>query len=102
LTRRALVVAVAAVALLVAASTSAGADLTPNGTEYHPLTFPVREPVHYFDDFGGARRHPGNDLMGTKLEHELAATSCMSLAPNRSLPSWRREQPSRQSPKSSV
>jgi len=73
LTRRALVVAVAAVALLVAASTSAGADLTPNGTEYHPLTFPVREPVHYFDDFGGARRHPGNDLMGTKLEHELAA-----------------------------
>src|SRR5690242_12924539 len=31
----------------------------------------------------------------------LAATSCMSLAPSRSLPMWRRVQPSRQSPKSS-
>src|SRR4029079_8168716 len=45
------------------------------GTQYHPLTFPVREPVHYFDDFGGVRAHPGNDLMGKKLEHELAATA---------------------------
>jgi len=44
-----------------------------NGTEYHPLTFPVRETVHYFDDFGGVRQHPGNDLMGAKLDHELAA-----------------------------
>jgi hypothetical protein len=29
--------------------------------------------VSYFDDFGGARQHPGNDLMGAKLDHELAA-----------------------------
>ena len=51
----------------------ARADFTPNGTEYHPLTFPVREPVTYYDDFGGVRHHPGNDLMGAKLDHELAA-----------------------------
>ena len=73
LTHRVLVVAVSAVALLVGASTAAGADFTPNGTAYHPLTFPVRETVHYFDDFGGVRNHPGNDLMGKKLDHELAA-----------------------------
>jgi hypothetical protein len=33
----------------------------------------VQEPVHYTDDFGGPRNHPGNDLMGAKLDHELAA-----------------------------
>jgi hypothetical protein len=49
------------------------ADKTPNGTEYHPLTFPVKEPVTYFDDYGGVRDHPGNDLMGKKLDHEVAA-----------------------------
>jgi hypothetical protein len=70
-----LVVAVAAVALIVAASTSAGAAFTPNHTEYHALTFPVQETVHYFDDFGGVRHHPGNDLMGAKLDHELAANA---------------------------
>jgi hypothetical protein len=70
---RILVVAAAAAALIVAAPTSARAALTPNGTQYHPLTFPVRETVHYFDDFGGVRHHPGNDLMGAKLDHELAA-----------------------------
>ena len=51
----------------------AHAAFTPNGVEYHPLTFPVQEAVHYSDDFGGARHHPGNDLMGQKLMHELAA-----------------------------
>ncbi len=70
---RVLVVAVAAVALFVASAPNAHAAFTPNHTEYHPLTFPVREPVHYYDDFGGVRHHPGNDLMGAKLDHELAA-----------------------------
>jgi len=70
---RVLVVAVAAVALFVTGSPSAHAAFTPNHTEYHPLTFPVRETVSYFDDFGGVRQHPGNDLMGQKLDHELAA-----------------------------
>ncbi len=68
------VAAVPALALiLLAAPGVAHAASTPNGTEYHPLTFPVQEPVHYFDDFGGPRQHPGNDLMGAKLDHELAA-----------------------------
>lgn len=73
--KRVLVVAVAAGALFVTASTNAHAAFTPNHTEYHPLTFPVREPVHYYDDFGGPRQHPGNDLMGAKLDHELAANA---------------------------
>ena len=70
---RVLVVAVAAAALFVAAAPSAHAEFTPTGVEYHALTFPVRETVHYYDDFGGVRHHPGNDLMGAKLDHELAA-----------------------------
>jgi hypothetical protein len=61
-----------------AASTSAAPLRTPNGTQYRPLTFPVAGPVTYHDDFGDCRdgckrRHQGNDLMGTKLEHEVAA-----------------------------
>jgi murein DD-endopeptidase MepM/ murein hydrolase activator NlpD len=64
-------VVLAAVVAIPAAQT--GAATTPNGTEYHPLTFPVQEKVTYFDDFGGVRNHPGNDLMGAKLDHELAA-----------------------------
>ncbi|HEV7525531.1 MAG TPA: M23 family metallopeptidase [Acidimicrobiia bacterium] len=71
--QRVFVVALSAAMLVVGASSTAGAAFTPNHTEYHPLTFPVVEPVHYFDDFGGVRHHPGNDLMGAKLDHELAA-----------------------------
>jgi Peptidase family M23 len=71
--QRVLAVAVAAVALFVAAPSAAHAAFTPNHTEYQPLTFPVREKVSYYDDFGGVRQHPGNDLMGKKLDHELAA-----------------------------
>jgi hypothetical protein len=37
------------------------------------MQFPVVETVSYYDDFGGPRHHPGNDLMGQKLFHELAA-----------------------------
>jgi hypothetical protein len=53
----------------------ARAALTPAGAEYRKLTFPVKEAVSYTDDFGGVRNHPGNDLMGKKLDHELAANS---------------------------
>ncbi len=70
---RVFVVAFVALALVIAAAPDAHAAFTPNGTEYHLLTFPVTEKVHYTDDFGGPRQHPGNDLMGTKLDHELAA-----------------------------
>ena len=41
------------------------------------IVFPVQEKVSYSDDFGaaraGGRKHQGNDLMGAKLDHELAA-----------------------------
>jgi hypothetical protein len=70
---RVLVAAGAVCALVFASPATAHAAFTPNHTEYHTLTFPVREPVQYYDDFGGARQHPGNDLMGHKLDHELAA-----------------------------
>src|SRR5258707_9190897 len=58
LINRVLVGAAAVVALLAAAPMNAQAAFTPNGTEYHPLTFPVRETVHYYDDFGGVLQHP--------------------------------------------
>ncbi len=71
--RRLVVLLVTAAVVLVVSGLSADAAFTPNGTEYHPMQFPVQEPVHYFDDFGGVRNHPGNDLMGAKLDHLLAA-----------------------------
>jgi hypothetical protein len=69
----ALLVLLAGIAFVPA--TRAPAALTPAGAEYRKLTFPVREHVTYTDDFGGARQHPGNDLMGKKLMHELAANN---------------------------
>src|SRR3954451_2439967 len=66
--------AVAAVAALpFVAASPAAADEPP----WHRITFPVQEKVSYSDDFGAARAqgaHEGNDLMGDKLDHELAAT----------------------------
>jgi hypothetical protein len=45
--------------------------------EYRELHFPVEGAVNFSDDFGdprsGGRTHEGNDLLGTKLQHELAA-----------------------------
>ena len=42
-----------------------------------PMTFPVVGPVSYTDTFGapraGGRTHQGQDLMGTKMEPEVAA-----------------------------
>src|SRR5262245_1893681 len=70
---RRFVLAIVLVTTLAVAMPAAHADFTPNGTEYHPLSFPVLEHVTYTDDFGGVRHHPGNDLMGAKLDHGLAA-----------------------------
>src|SRR4051794_10824885 len=58
---------------------SAAAERTPTGMPYHRITFPVDGPVHYSDDFGDcrsgcARHHEGNDLLGAKLMHEVAAS----------------------------
>jgi peptidase M23-like protein len=69
-------------ALGVVATTATGAvaSRTPDGTEYRRITFPVAGAVHYVDDFGDcrdgcARHHEGNDLMGAKLMHEVAAAA---------------------------
>ena len=72
---RVLVMAAAVGALVIASSATAHAAFTPNHTEYHVLTFPVREPVSYWNDFAGPRDHHGNDLMGKRLYHLLAADS---------------------------
>ena len=52
----------------------AAADEPP----YHRIVFPVQEKVSYSDDWGapraGGKTHQGNDLMGAKLDHEVAAT----------------------------
>jgi hypothetical protein len=70
----------AAAGLIVASGAPAGAERTPNGTQYHRITFPVNGTVHYTDDFGDCREgctrhHEGNDLLGAKLMHEVAASS---------------------------
>jgi hypothetical protein len=64
---------VGCVVWLAGGARPAHALFTPNGVEWHPLTFPVQEAVTFTDDFGGPRNHPGNDLMGAKLDHEVAA-----------------------------
>ena len=68
---------VAVLSLLAAgASTFPSEGAVPPVT--HPITFPVEGTVQYSDDFGaprsGGRTHEGNDLLGTKLQHELAAS----------------------------
>jgi hypothetical protein len=68
------------VGLMVGTSAPASAETTPNGTQYHRITFPVDGSVHYTDDFGDCREgctrhHEGNDLLGAKLMHEVAANS---------------------------
>jgi hypothetical protein len=69
---------VGALGVVTATAPSAVASRTPNGAEYRRIRFPVAGAVHYTDDFGAcrdgcARRHEGNDIMGAKLMHELAA-----------------------------
>jgi hypothetical protein len=70
----------AAAGLIVGSGAPAGAERTPNGTQYHRITFPVDGSVRYTDDFGDCREgctrhHEGNDLLGAKLMHEVAANS---------------------------
>src|SRR5690242_20632099 len=72
--------AAAAVAALGATAAPAGAERTATGVPYHKITFPVDGTVHYSDDFGDCRegctrRHMGNDLLGAKLMHEVAASN---------------------------
>jgi hypothetical protein len=60
-----------ALGFVVAAPHVAQADVV------RPIHFPVDGPVSYTDTFGapraGGRTHQGQDLMGTKLEREVAA-----------------------------
>jgi hypothetical protein len=67
-----LLIGVFAVLAPVPAHALTGAD-----APYRRIQFPVEGPVSYSDDFGaprsGGRTHEGNDLMGNKLQHELAA-----------------------------
>src|SRR3954467_15264672 len=78
LTRASLAVAAAAFGALPLVSTPPSAAAAPAAEPpWHRITFPVQEHVSYSDDFGASRAqgsHEGNDLMGAKLDHELAAT----------------------------
>ena len=62
-------------AVVVGGATPAHAD------DVRSITFPVDGPVSFTDTFGapraGGRTHEGQDLMGTKLEHEVAARDGM-------------------------
>ena len=65
---------------MLAAAHPAAAERTPTGMIYHHITFPVDGQVHYSDDFGDCREgctrhHEGNDLLGAKLMHEVAANA---------------------------
>ena len=67
--------AVGGLSTLAFSSVAAAQPLSDEVT-YHPITFPVEGAVHYSNDWGSARTghvHQGNDLMGSKLQHELAA-----------------------------
>jgi hypothetical protein len=59
---------------VASARPAAAADVGP---EYRELHFPVDGAVSFSDDFGaprsGGRTHEGNDLLGKKLQHLLAA-----------------------------
>jgi hypothetical protein len=79
--RRLIAIAVAAAGLAVVVL---GGDVVRSApaaaqVEYRSIAFPVREDVYYADTFGAcrdgcSRRHQGQDLMGKKMNHLLAAT----------------------------
>jgi hypothetical protein len=74
--RGVLLIAIALVGAAFVAPTRADALFTPDGHEYKALTFPVKEQdrVHYSNDFmPPTRPHHGNDLMGARLLHLVAA-----------------------------
>ncbi|MGH9118899.1 MAG: M23 family metallopeptidase [Acidimicrobiales bacterium] len=67
-----LVVAGASLAVAFGAARPAGAETA----HVQPICFPVVEPVHFTSSFGAPRsghRHQGNDLMGGKGFHLVAA-----------------------------
>src|SRR3954471_10772766 len=69
-------VAVAVGGLTLLGAPVAHAQTITDEVVYHRITFPVMGSVHYSNDWGNARTghvHQGNDLMGTKLQPELAA-----------------------------
>jgi len=73
---RRIVAGIAAALSTVLAAPAVGALASaPASTAVHSIAFPVREDVWYQDDFAGVRDHHGNDLMGDKLDHLLAADS---------------------------
>jgi hypothetical protein len=65
-----------ALSLPVILATPAGAGIPAEDTDYRRITFPVQGKTSYSDDWGapraGGRTHQGNDVMGTKLLHEVA------------------------------
>jgi hypothetical protein len=64
----------AGIALPVAVAAPAGAAPVED-TDFRRITFPVEGATRYSDDFGAPRvghTHQGNDIMGTKLQHEVA------------------------------
>jgi hypothetical protein len=69
-----------AAALALLAGTVPFLDVAPaQAATVHPLHFPVEAAVHFTPSFGaardgGARQHEGNDLLGERLLHVLAAT----------------------------
>jgi len=77
--RRALTAAAVTATLLGSIGAPAHAERTPTGVTFHRITFPVAGKVSYSDDFGDCRagctrHHMGNDLLGAKLMHEVAAS----------------------------
>ncbi len=80
-TRRMRRLAALTLTTLAAAAGLLGPTVAPAGAaaeaEYRELHFPVEGPVSFSDDFGdprsGGRTHEGNDLLGTKLQHLVAA-----------------------------
>jgi hypothetical protein len=66
-------------ALGAGAFTTSKVGPLPAFPAYRPITFPVVEPVYYSDTFGAcrgtncSRTHMGEDLIGQRLFHELAA-----------------------------
>src|SRR3954454_1569030 len=69
-------VALAVGGLTLFLAPTASAQPLSDEVVYHRITFPVMGSVRYSNDWGNARTghvHQGNDLLGTKLQPELAA-----------------------------
>src|SRR2546423_5928924 len=66
-----------AAASALTAAVGVGGATPAQADDVRSITFPVDGPVSFTDTFGapraGGRTHQGQDLMGTKLEHEVAA-----------------------------